>query len=753
MVNWQGRIGMVNSHAEKMFGYARTEIIGQPLEMLVPERLRGRHRERGESLLDALRSRFEDDDHQLNGLRKSGAEFPVEITLDSVESENGSMILATIVDMTDRQRKREESGYLTAILESSGDAIISKSLASIITSWNPAAEGIFGYSADEIIGRHISLLFPPDRLAEEDMIQRRIRNGEHCQFYETSRRHKSGREIVVALTISPIFGPDGKIVGSSKTVRDITGADLNRMDYVGLADFNVALETRLDEQIRERNRAWRNSRDLQVVVDKEGVYRFANDAWMTILGWRQDEVVGRSHLDFLHPDDHESSTDALARASVEALPIFENRFRHRDGGYRWISWVAAPEDGMIYANGRHITAEKEAAAKLAAIQDQLRQSQKMESLGQLTGGIAHDFNNLLGIIQLNLELIRERLGDDPEADEMAGMALGATERGTSLTHRLLAFARQQPLEPKIVNIETLLAGMISLLGRTLGANIEIRTIIPAGLWTTNVDPHQLENALLNLAINALHAMPDGGRLIIEASNKVFDEKYIELNADAVLGKYVMIAVTDTGAGMSAKILERVLEPFFTTKPVGKGTGLGLSMVHGFAKQSGGHLKIYSEVGYGTTVNLYLPRASIDAGEQIDVGPLEAVPSTGGELVLVVEDNSFLRGLTLRILRSLGYRAIDAEDGPTACEMLDCVDHVDLLLTDVVLPKGMNGPELAREARARKPGLKVLYMSGYPRDAVFRDGALDADTHLLSKPFPKAELAHMVRKVLDEGNGT
>jgi CheY-like chemotaxis protein len=314
---------------------------------------------------------------------------------------------------------------------------------------------------------------------------------------------------------------------------------------------------------------------------------------------------------------------------------------------------------------------------------------------------------------------------------------------------LLAYARQQPLEPRTVNIEALLSGMAGLLGRTLGENIKIKTIMPAGLWTTSIDPHQLENALLNLGVNALHAMPDGGKLIIEASNKVLDEIYVELNPDVLPGHYVAVAVTDTGTGMSADVLQRVLEPFFTTKAVGKGSGLGLSMVHGFVKQSGGHLKIYSEQGLGTTVNLYLPRAWTGADSESASSRPEIAVSGGGELVLVVEDDPYLRGLTLKILAGLGYRTIEAEDGITACTILDEVDRIDLLLTDIVLPNGMYGPELARRARLLLPNIKVLYMSGYPRDAVFRDRMLDTGTHLLSKPFSKAALAGIVRQVLDE----
>jgi CheY-like chemotaxis protein/two-component sensor histidine kinase len=341
--------------------------------------------------------------------------------------------------------------------------------------------------------------------------------------------------------------------------------------------------------------------------------------------------------------------------------------------------------------------------------------------------------------------------DNEEVDEMASMALEATERGASLTHRLLAFARQQPLEPKSVDITKLLSGMKSLLSRTLGEDIEVKTVVPHDLWLMTIDPHQLESALLNLAVNALHAMPDGGMLIIKASNRVLDDTYIESNSDVLPGEYILISVTDSGSGMSADILERVLEPFFTTKPVGKGSGLGLSMVHGFVKQSGGHLKLYSELGHGTTVNLYLPR-SVEAEQTRAVQPSKILRSNGGEVVLVVEDDPHLRSLTLRLLASLGYQTIEADDGPAACEKFDAADRVDLLLTDVVLPNGMNGLELSRQTRSRRPGLKVVFMSGYPRDAVSRDGVLESGIHILSKPFAKAELGRVVRQVLDESNG-
>ena len=762
MIDGDGRIAMVDAKTERMFGYSRVELLGQMVDMLSPDRFRTNFRGLRKAVFADRQPRVVGAGGNLSGLRKCGTEFSIEIALEFIESvgESEPMILATIVDITERQLKMAESGYLSAILDASKDPIISKNLSGIITTWNRAATDLFGYGADEVIGRHISLLVPPELLDDEERVMARVRGGEICEDAETYHLHKDGRVIVVARTISPIFGSDGNVIGSSKIIRDITVFKASQValreskDRVNdLADSNLALETQIESWTHQRDLAWQKSRDLQLIVDSQGIFLAANEAWTTLLGWRPDEVVGHHHLHFVHPDYHPAAKVALGVAIEGELRVYEDRYRHKDGTYHWVSWVAAPAGGLIYASGRHETVEREAAEKLAGTQEQLRQSQKMELLGQLTGGIAHDFNNLLGIVQLNLELIRERLSDDPDADEMAAMALHATGRGASLTHQLLAYARQQPLQPRTVNIEMLLSEMAGLLARTLGGSVEIKTILPADLWTTRIDPHQLENALLNLGVNARHAMPDGGKLIIEASNKVLDEIYVELHPDVAPGHYVVVAVTDTGIGMTAEILQRIMEPFFTTKPVGKGSGLGLSMVQGFAKQSGGHLKVYSEPGVGTTVNLYLPRAWTGAESEAAPSRPEAPASGGGELVMVVEDDPYLRGLTLKILAGLGYRTIEAEDGPAACAIFDRVDRIDLLLTDIVLPKGIYGPELARLAQLRLPDIKILYMSGYPRDAVVRDRMLDTGTHLLSKPFSKAALAAILRQVLDERTDT
>ncbi len=488
------------------------------------------------------------------------------------------------------------------------------------------------------------------------------------------------------------------------------------------------------------------------LVSIEGRFIKVNQSLCNMLGYSQGALLQIGFQNITHPDDLETDLGFVQDLLQGRLNHYdmEKRYFHKKGGIIWVLLsVSLLRSGA--GDPIHFVSQIQDITERKKLEQQLRQSQKMEMLGQLTGGIAHDFNNLLAVIQLNLGMIRERLRDDPEADEMAGESLEAIKRGANLTDQLLAFARRQSLQPEAVNIGTLVSGMASLLRRTLGETINITTNIPAGLWATKIDPHKLENALLNLALNSLHAMTEGGSVVLEASNTVLDEFYVAKHLDVLPGDYVMVTVTDTGVGMSPDVLERALEPFFTTKPVGKGSGLGLSMVLGFVKQSGGHLTIDSEPGRGVRVNLYLPRSSGEASHVTATHYQEIPPPAPGEMVLVVEDDQVLRGLALRILNDLGYQTIGAEDGPTALTILDSADHVDLLLTDVVLPKGMNGPELARRVRSRRPAAKVLFMSGYPRDAAFGDGGPEDSAQILTKPFSKEELVYMVRKTMVERN--
>jgi signal transduction histidine kinase len=387
----------------------------------------------------------------------------------------------------------------------------------------------------------------------------------------------------------------------------------------------------------------------------------------------------------------------------------------------------------------------------AEAEEALRQSQKMETLGQLTGGIAHDFNNLLQVVTGNLEILLRNLPEEPvRLRRTASNAMTGAERAAVLTQRLLAFSRRQPLQPSPVDVNKLISSMHDLLHRTLGETIEVQAVLAPRLWMVEADAHQLENALLNLAVNSRDAMLNGGKLTIETQNTHLDHSYVAQHAEVLPGQYVVICVTDTGTGMEEDTVTRAFEPFFTTKEVGKGTGLGLSMVYGFVKQTGGHLKIYSELGEGTTVKVYLPRM---LGKPLgDEESSEAVAPEGtlAETVLVCEDDDDVRAYSVEVLRELGYRVLEASDGPSALRLLEREDgQVDLLFTDVVLPSGMTGAELAKQARSLRPALKILFTTGYARNAIVHQGRLDSGVELITKPFSYTDLAGRVRDILDK----
>ena len=379
------------------------------------------------------------------------------------------------------------------------------------------------------------------------------------------------------------------------------------------------LESELARRTRKHDLAWRVSQDLLVICDKQGTLREVNPAWTATLGWQRKELVGRHHLEFIYPDDQSASRGALAKAAVAGLRRYESRVLHRDGSFRWISWAATPDGDRIYASGRDVTAEKATAQALAGAEEQLRQSQKLQAIGQLTGGIAHDFNNLLMGIIGNLELLQHRVatGRLDGLERYAAMAATSAHSAAALSQRLLAFARRQPLDPKRVEANRLLAGMEDLLRRTLGSSIEVETNFDGAPWPTLCDPNQLENAMLNLAINARDAMPGGGRLTIGTANVQLDDAFAlarsgEAEPNQSITPFLAISVTDTGVGMAPEVIARAFDPFFTTKPAGKGTGLGLSMLYGFVKQSGGHVRIDSKPGQGTTFTVYLPRCHDEA---------------------------------------------------------------------------------------------------------------------------------------------
>jgi nitrogen-specific signal transduction histidine kinase/CheY-like chemotaxis protein len=404
----------------------------------------------------------------------------------------------------------------------------------------------------------------------------------------------------------------------------------------------------------------------------------------------------------------------------------------------------------MHGVGRDVTAEKQAATALRETEEALRQSQKMEAVGQLTGGIAHDFNNLLTGITGNLQLLQTRMsqGRLTDLDRYINAAQGASKRAAALTHRLLAFSRRQTLDPKSTDVNALVTGMEELTRRTVGPSIEVEVVTAPGLWTALVDPNQLENALLNLCINARDAMPEGGRITIETANKWLDHRAAK-ERDLPPGQYLSLCVTDTGTGMTPDVVARAFDPFFTTKPLGQGTGLGLSMIYGFARQSGGQVRIYTEVGQGTTMCLYLPRHYGDDAHDETIPDLRDAPRAEvGETVLIVDDEPTVRMLVTEVLEDLGYTAIEAADGPAGLKVLQSDVRLDLLITDVGLPGGMNGRQMADAGRVSRPDLKVLFITGYAENAVVGNGHLEPGMEVLSKPFVMETLASRINELLD-----
>jgi PAS domain S-box-containing protein len=518
-----------------------------------------------------------------------------------------------------------------------------------------------------------------------------------------------------------------------------------------LRQLNETLEAEVVARTAERDSIWETSPDLMVVIDSEGYFLRVSPAWTALLGYTLDEVVGHQVNKFVVVEDHAETLGAFELAARGGRPKFQNRYRHKDGTLRWISWVAAPAGEVTYAIGRDVTAEKSAASELEQAQAALRQSQKMEAVGQLTGGLAHDFNNLLAGISGSLELMNTRIaqGRLSDVERYLVAAQGATKRAAALTHRLLAFSRRQTLDPKQTNVGSLINGMEDLIRRTVGPSISVESVVGGGVWSVLVDPNQLENALLNLCINARDAMPDGGKITIETCNRWLDERAARTR-DLAPGQYVSLCVSDNGTGMAPDVVEKAFDPFFTTKPIGMGTGLGLSMIYGFARQSGGGVRIYSEVGQGTMVCIYLPR-HVGSDESLDEAThTPAIErACAGETVLVIDDEPLVRMLVVEALEELGYAAIEAGDGPSAMKVLSSDVRLDLLITDVGLPNGMNGRQVAEAARQLRPGLNVLFITGYAENAVLNHGHLEHGMQVITKPFEMAELGRRIQAIISQ----
>ncbi|KPX97607.1 Sensory box histidine kinase/response regulator [Pseudomonas amygdali pv. myricae] len=589
--------------------------------------------------------------------------------------------------------------------------------------------------------------------------------GKPCHYKDmplSMARYDEVEQTWWSFSFSPVIDEQGMIVGMFCITNETTEHVLSQQalqdserERLKLIEDLVNLErrqtARLAQRTLELDTFWEISPDPLAILDFNGIFLRVNPAWTVLLGHTEQELLGSSIMSLLHPDDVRNTEDALQHTINHVLPLFENRYRHVDGTYHWFGWTAAPGNGIIFALGKHLTHEKDRIEALRIAEEALIQAQKMEAVGQLTGGLAHDFNNLLMGVTGNMELLLSRIRQErfTELDRYINAALEGSRRAASLTHRLLAFSRRQTLAPKATDIDLLVAGMDELIRRTVGPAIDMQVIASRGLWSTLVDPHQLENSLLNLCINAKDAMPDGGQLLIQTGNR-------HLNAAAAAryqlpaGRYVELCVSDTGTGMDKDVMARAFDPFFTTKPLGMGTGLGLSMIYGFARQSGGGVNITSNVGEGSKVCILLP---MHEGEPeavaLEDSPLQVpAPGISDETILVVDDEPAVRLLIAELLEDLGYTILQAERGADALTILQSKAAIDLLITDVGLPGGMNGRQVADAARDVRPDLKILFVTGYAENAALAHDTLEPGMHVLPKPFAIAELIGRVTELLE-----
>lgn len=652
------------------------------------------------------------------------------------------------------RRRSEES--LAVTLGSIGDGVIATDHLGYVTRFNRAAEQMTGWRMADAIGRPIHEVF--NIINEQTRKPAVIPVGEALKTGKivglanhTVLIARNGQELPIADSCAPILGAKGSPLGAVLVFRDVAE---DRSTETAIRKLNETLEKRVEERTaalresEERFVAFMNASPLIAwVKDERGQYQYMNKACSDLFGLQPDSWIGKTEFDLIAADFATAWRDNDQEVLQSNKPA-ESIEEIIDAGGRAISLksIKFPFPGI--AGERCVGGVALDITRQLRTENQLRQAQKMEAVGQLTGGLAHDFNNLLAVVIGNLDYVTETLEKDDSARSSIEEALAAALRGAELTRQLLSFSRQQTLQPRLLVITPLVEELSRLLRRTLGESITMKLDLANDLWSTNTDPSMLESALMNLAVNARDAMPNGGTLMIKVDNCHLDDDYTALNPEMQVGDYVRLSVSDTGTGMSPEVISRAFDPFFTTKAVGYGTGLGLSMVHGFAKQSGGNVKIYSEIGHGTTISLYLPRAY--NADDIRRPAAPAVLTGGaGETILVVEDNPAVLQLVERQLSELGYRVITATDGPSAMSILRDGYQIDLLFTDVVMAGGMSGPDLAQEARKRRPGLRVLFSSGFPRDAG-RDIEPSFDDLLLSKPYRRTELASKVREVLNAG---
>lgn len=735
-------------------GISAAQAIGKALAELFPERINARL---SASISDALRlnsSAFLTHTLNRNLLplkTRAGLEMIHNISVRPIGTLPNLRCLVQLVDVTATAhreqvlRDRQNARY-DAVVESAPDGIITLDVQGLVQSVNPSAKSELGYAEHELISRPVSLLFAD--AGRWDQFWREVLEGQSPpRPIELVARRKDGSKSHLEVSAS-------RWRSAAHTFVTAILHDVNERHAAeeALRALNLTLEHRVAERTKERDQVWQVSRDMLGVAGTNGVWLSVNPAWEQILGWRPSDILGKTFEWLQHPDQAQQSGAEFNRLALAAKTFsFENKLRTRDGDQRVLSWTAVNAEGLLYCVARDITEQRRQEDALAKVEDALRQAQKMEAVGQLTGGLAHDFNNLLTGISGSLELLQIRIGQGryKDLERYISMARGASNRAAALTHRLLAFSRRQTLDPKATDVNHLVAGLRDLINNTVGPTIETRVVESAPVWSTLVDPNQLENALLNLCINARDAMPDGGQIKIETANCAFDRD-AAAEREMKPGDYVAVSVSDTGTGMADEVIERAFDPFYTTKPLGQGTGLGLSMIYGFAKQSGGQVRISSRLGEGTTVHLFLPRhdeRATTTAETTNFG--EAPRAVAGETVLIVDDEPSVRMLVTEVLAELGYTAVEAADGSSALRVLQSDIRIDLLVTDVGLPGGMNGRQLADFGRVARPKLKVLFITGYAEKSVVTGDQLEEGMGILTKPFAMDGLAARIKELISD----
>jgi two-component system, cell cycle sensor histidine kinase and response regulator CckA len=742
VTNAQGIVTLLNPVAEKLTGWTHHEARGKPVEAVFDiynEDTKQKAENPIRKVMECGRT-VGLGNHTIL-ISKSGIEYPIMDSSAPVREANGGLIGIVLVfqDQTREHRTQRLLQKNHNLLNEVGAAALIGGWEldpdSMAGTWTDAMYNIFEIPPEQKPSMKEALLFyhPDDRPKLSNAIDKAIESGEP---YDLELRFitAKGKRLWVRSMCKP-FVENGKTKRLVGVLQDITSPKLAGLE--------------LKEKTEEIERYFSTALDLFCIADANGNLKRLNQEWSSLLGYRLDELEGRSFLEFIHPDDLESTQKVLSELNQQK-PVLNhvNRFRCHDGSWRWLEWRAFPSKDNVFAAARNVTDRILAEQQAEKLAQQLQQAMKMEAVGRLAGGVAHDFNNLLTGIGGYVDLIIAGLhSGDPLLDDLNEIKK-ATERAATLTSQLLAFSRKQLIEPRVLDLNQLIPRLQKMIQRLIGEDIELRTVLFEKLASVKVDPGQFEQILINLAINARDAMPDGGKLTIETANVNIDEDYCSTHPYVKLGRHIMLAVNDTGCGMSEEVKSHLFEPFYTTKEQGRGTGLGLATIYGIVKQSGGSIEVYSEPEKGTAFKIYLPAAEEGPQSPEIEKPAPSAMPKGKETILLVEDEEIVRELTTKVLKRLGYNVLHASNGNEALEIAQhYAGTIDLMITDVVMP-GMNGRQLAEKLLQIRSSIQVLFTSGYTENAIAHHGIIEKDLHFIGKPYSSRDLAHIIRRLLD-----